>query len=243
MRLALIGLAALLCSTPAQAQAPSKVIHLDFNADIQADGVPTNIQPDASLAPALQAMVRKRVAEWRYRVGTWQGRPVPATVSQRILAEPLPVASGGFELRVKDVVGVPVVDAMRARAASRLIPPRYPESAQRQGIDATLIYAMRRDAQGLPLEVELVAAQLPGYWRRPFDAVSRQAIEQWRLESVKVDGQAIDCRLLTPVTFRLTLDKAPPPTPEVDLRPYLPRFPDACPLHPVLETKAAGTVL
>ena len=82
-----LSLALALCATPALAQSPANVIQLDFKADVQADGVPANIQPDASLAPPLQAMVRKRVAEWRYRMGTWQGKPVPAPVSQRIVAE------------------------------------------------------------------------------------------------------------------------------------------------------------
>lgn len=243
--IASIGLVAALWSSPALAQAPPSVIHLDFKADVQADGVPANIQPDASLAAPLQAMVRKRVAQWRYRVGTWQGRPVPGTVSQRIVAEVLPVASGGFALRIKDVMAVPIhLDASRASATRRMFPPRYPESAQRQGIEATLVYAMRRDAQGTPLEVELLDAQVPGHWRKPFDAVSRQAIEQWRLDPVMVEGQAIDCRWMTPVTFRLVVGRGPPPLlPDEDMRPYLPRFPDACPLPPVLETKVAATLL
>ena len=239
-----IGLVAALWSSPARAQSPPSVIHLDFKADVQADGVPANIQPDASLATPLQTMVRKRVAEWRYRVGTWQGRPVPATVSQRIVAEVLPVASGGFALRIKEVMAVPIVlDARRASAAARMFPPRYPEGAQRQGIEATMIYAMRRDAQGMPIEVELLDAQVPKYWRKPFDAVSRQAIQKWRLEPVEVEGQAIDCRLLTPITFRLVGNVRPPLAQGEDLRPYLPRFPDACPLLPVLETKATATLL
>jgi hypothetical protein len=243
--IATIGLAAALCCTSANAQTPASVIHLDFKADVQADGVPANIQPDAALAPPLQAMVRKRVAAWRYRMGTWQGKPVSATVSQRIVAEVVPVASGGFALRIKDVVAAPVVlDASGAGTMGRMFPPRYPEAAQRQGIEATMIYAMRRDAEGMPLEVELVEAQLPGNWRKPFDAVSRQAIQLWRLKPVEVEGQAIDCRLLTPVTFRLLDDRGPPPPlPEEDMRAYLPRFPDACPLRPVLESKAAGTLL
>lgn len=240
-----IALVAALWSSPVLAQTPPSVIHLDFKADVHADGVPANIQPDASLAPPLQAMVQKRVAAWRYRMGTWQGKPVPATVSQRIVAEAVPVASGGFALRIKDLIAAPVVvDATGASTIGRLFPPRYPESAQRQGIEATMIYAMRRDAEGMPLEVELVDAQLPANWRKPFDAVSRQAIQQWRLKPVEVEGQAIDCRLLTPVTFRLGVGKTRPPLPpEQDLRSHLPRFPDACPLRPVLETKVAGTLL
>ena len=93
-----MGLAAALCCTSAQAQAPApaSMLYLDFKADVQADGSLANIAPDAALAPALQAMVRKQVAGWRYMPGTWQGKPVPKPVSQRIVAEVIPAAGGGF---------------------------------------------------------------------------------------------------------------------------------------------------
>jgi TonB family protein len=240
-----IGLAAALCCTSAQAQAPASLLHLDFKADVQADGSLANIEPDAALTPALQAMVRKQVAGWRYMPGTWQGKPVPKPVSQRIVAEVVPAAGGGFALRIKHVTSVPrYLDTKRARAAAPMLPPRYPEGAQRQGIEATLVYAMRRDPQGAPIEVELVDAQVPGNWKKQFDEAGRDAIRLWRLEPVEVEGQAIDCRWLTPMTFRLGEGRSPPPTaPALDLRPYLSRFPDACPLSPVLETQVAGVFL
>ncbi len=240
-----IGLVATLWSAPALAESPPRMIQLDFKADVQADGMLANIQPDASLSPELQAIVSKRVAEWRYRTGTWQGKPVPGKVSQRIVADVVPRGYGGFAFRVRDVLTVPVfVDTRRAKAATRMDPPRYPVDAQVQRIEATLVYAMRRDARGKPLEVELVDAEVPDAWRRQFDSASLQAIKQWRLEPVEVDGQPIDCRLLVPMTFRLAVGNTPPqPTPMPDMRRYLPHFADACPLKPVLETKAAGTHL
>lgn len=249
--IASIGLAAALCCTSAKAQAPApapapaNVLHLDFKADVQADGSLANVEPDAALAPALQAMVRKQVAGWRYILGTWQGKPVPKSVSQRIVAEVIPTAGGGFALRVKRVAAVPrYLDSRQARAAAPMLPPRYPEDAQRQGIEATLVYAMRRDPQGAPIEVELVDAQVPGNWKKPFDAASRGAIRLWRLEPVEVEGQAVDCRLLAPMTFRLGEGRSPPPpAPAPDLRPYLSQFPDACPLPPVLETQVEGVFL
>ncbi len=240
-----IGLVAALWSTPALAESPPKTIQLDFKADVQADGMLANIEPDASLSPQLQAIVSKGVARWRYRAGTWQGKPVPGKVSQRIVAEIVPVASDSFAFRVKEVLTVPVlVDGRRARAHPRMDPPRYPVEAQIKGIEATLVYAMRRDAQGKPLEVELVDAEVSSAWRREFDAASLQAIRKWRLEPTEVEAQAIDCRLLVPMTFRLGVGiTRPQPTPIPDMRPYLPRFADACPLQPDLETQAAGTLL
>ena len=240
-----MGLAAALCGTPAQAQAPASLLHLDFKADVQADGSLANVEPDAALTPAMQAMLRKQVAGWRYLPGTWQGKPVPKRVSQRIVVEVVPASGGGFALRIKQVTGVSIVlDLKEARAAATMFPPRYPEGAQRQGIEATLVYAMRRDPQGMPIEVELLDAQVPGNWKRQFDAAGRQAIRSWRLDPIEVEGQAIDCRLLTPMTFQVGEGKSPPPPPPApDLRSYLPRFPDGCPLPPVLETQVAGVFL
>ena len=70
----------------------------------------------------------------------------------------------------------------------------------------------------------------------------REAIRQWRLQPVEVDGQAIDCRLVTPITFRVDTG-APPKMPEPDLRPHQSRYPDRCPPPPVLETTVAGVLL
>ena len=243
--IASMGLAAALCLTSARAQAPGSVLHLDFKADVQADGSLANVVPDEALPPALQGMLRKQIAGWRYRPGTWQGKPVPGRVVQRVVAEVIPAASGGFALRIKDVTAVSILlDNKRARAASSMLPPRYPEGAQRQGVEATLIYAMHRDPQGAPIDIELLDAQVQGNWKKAFDVASRQAIRSWRLEPFEVEGQVIACRLLTPLTFQLGVGNSPPPpAPATDLRAYVPRFPDACPLPPVLDTHVAGVFL
>src|SRR6478672_97224 len=133
--LASIGLGVALACLAGHAQTPAKVLPLDFKADVQADGSLANVEPDAALMPSLQALVRKQVAGWRYAPGTWQGKPVPKRISQRIVAEVVPAANGGFALRIKEVMLVPVVlDSTGARAASTRLPPRYPAGALSQGI-------------------------------------------------------------------------------------------------------------
>ena len=229
---------------PAFAQPPGKepvVLNLDFKADLQADGRLANVEPDAALPPAMQAMLRKQVARWRYVPGSWQGKPVLSRFAQRLVVEALPVASGGYALRIKEVTGIPLVmDAKGLAKGVRMSPPPYPHEAQRQGIEATLIYAMRRDPQGAPIEVELVDAQVPKWWLKQFDAAGRQAIRQWRLQPTEVEGQAIDCRWLTPMTFHVGGDE---PSPMPDVQPFRSRYPDACPAPPMLETKVAGVLL
>ena len=239
IRLASMGLAAALCAgVSARAESPPRTLPLDFQADVRADGRLANIAPDAGLSPAMQAMVRKQVSGWHYIPGTWQGKPVPGRVSQRIVADVVPAASGGFSLRIKSVGSVPMVLDGRGASSSRAMnPPSYPIEAQRQGVEETLVYAIRRDPQGKASEVELLDSQAGDNWKKMFDAAARKAIRQWQLEPVEVDGQHIDCRLITPVTFRLGVGRSLPPVTMPDMRPYLSRVPDGCPLE-----KVSGTI-
>lgn len=79
----------------AQAATPqgnkSLMVQFDSSATVQADGTPACIQPDAALAESLQAMVRRRVATWRYKPLQCQGRAVASPVSQSTKLEMAPV--------------------------------------------------------------------------------------------------------------------------------------------------------
>lgn len=230
-------------SLATQPAAAATALNLDFKADVQADGSLANIAPDAALAAPLQAMLRKQVAGWRYAVDTWQGIPVLRPVAQRIIVEALPVASGGFALRIREVTGVPMVfDASRKPEGMFLQPPRYPRDAQREGVDADLMYAMRVDAAGAAIEVELVDARVPEHWLKAFDAMGREAIGKWRLRRVEVEGRPIDCRILIPMQFRVS-EGLPKPAPGLDSKPYRARYTDICPASPVLQTQVAGLLL
>lgn len=233
---ALAGAAALV-----HAQAPAASIQLRFKADVSAEGVPTNIQPDAALPPLLQTMVRKRVAEWRYRVGIWQGRPVADSVSQQILADAVPAASGGFALRIKDVTYISVdlgADDMREQLA-RTPPPVYPPELVRRGVAGVLVYAYRVDAAGKAQDIELVYPQHPDRDAALLDAAGRAAIAGWSLPPTRVGGTPVDCRVLRPLVF--ALDTLQPKSP--DLSAYRASHPELCPAGPVLVTKVAGTLL
>lgn len=236
-----IGMIATLWTMPAQVQAQASLVNLDFKADLQADGVPSNIVPDASLSPALQAMVQKQVAGWRYRMGIWQGAPVPATVSQRIVAEAVPVTSGGFALRIKEV-SYPTVtlgrDGMH-KGISRM-PPVYPQELQRQAVGGILVYVMRVDASGKPQDVERVHPQTLNRVYKLLDAASRTALAQWTFAPTKVAGEVVDCRPLIPMRFNIVGDTPPA---EPDTSAYRAAHADVCPAPPVLLTKAEGSVL
>lgn len=219
-------------------QTPASV-DVYFTADVQADGVPINIQPDPNLTPALQAMVRKRVTQWRYQVGSWQGKPVPMPVSQKIEAEVIPVSDGGFELKIKKVSGVPIPDGM-GPVKNQMRPPAYPLELLQRAVSGTLIYAFRVDAQGRPYDVELLAPDNLNRDMKALERSARTAMMSWVLATPRVDGVALDCRFVTPIDF---LSGSNYQYKKTDLAPYRARLSDACPAPPELVTEVAGTVL
>lgn len=235
-----------LCSQPVLAQtppapAPSSVT-LYFTADVQADGVPINIAPDPELMPALQAMVRKRVAGWRYEVGRWQGKPVPMSISQQIVAEVVPLSPEGFVLTIQKVTGatMPAPTGARNGRSRSMNPPQYPTDVLRRGVSGTFIYAVRGDAQGKPVDIELLAPERLSQDMKTLDRAARTALMNWKLDVPELDGVALECRMLMPIEFKLGSDHE---RSRPDLSPYRARFADACPALPELVTKVAGTAL
>lgn len=237
-------LVAMLTSAAAFAQAPpaqTREVALYFSAEVLADGALANVQPDASLAPALQAMVRKRVAEWRYEPSTWQGKRVSTSISQKIVTEVVPAASAGFMLRIKQVTGASMPAANDVPGVGKkMYPPEYPQEARRRGVAGTFIYAMRVDAQGTPYDIELLAPEPLGRDMKTLEQASRTAIAKWTLETPRADGVPVDCRAIVPIQFALGPYDAWDKT---ALALYRARFADACPAAPELLTKVAGTLL
>ena len=236
---ACVGLAAVLSAGPALAQSPPSLIYLGFKADVQADGVPTNIQPDAALSPPLQAMVRKRVAEWRYKLGVWQGKPVPGTISQRIVAEALPVASGGFALRIKEITYPTVtLDRNGDYKGINRTPPVYPKELMRRAVGGVLVYSYRVDATGKAQDIQLVHPEKSSRDMKLLDAASRAALAQWTFQPTMVGTERVDCRSLTPVTFNI----GDTPMPNPDVSAYRERTPDVCPAGPKLLNQVEGSM-
>ena len=82
---------------PPPAAEPAR-IQLDIKAIVQADGTVADIQPDASLPETVQAMIRRRVATWRYTPARWQGRAGTVPIAITIVAQALPTTEGGYAL-------------------------------------------------------------------------------------------------------------------------------------------------
>lgn len=234
-------LAILLCGTPAFGQTPAE-INLDFKADVKSNGVPTNIKPDASLPPAIQALVTKRVAGWRYSTITWRCEPVTTTVYGRIVAEPVPAAAGGFSLRIKDVDVREADDIQSRMNDERRTPPAYPPQLARRRVSGVLIYSYKVGQDGTPQEIDLVSPVNPDRTFRLLDTAGRAALAQWKLQPRKVNGKPVDCRVIMPMLFEIKgvpLETSDPGNTSA----YRVAHADVCPMAHSLLTEPAGTML
>ena len=178
-------------------------LQFDFKATVQADGTVRDIQPDASLPEAIQAMVRRRAATWRYKPMQWQGKAYLSPVAQTIKAVAVPTTRGGFALRIEDVTG----QALRAESLKEFFasrpPSEYPYELQRRGVSAILVYAVMYGEAGKPRQVDLVhPAKLDRDIKR-FDESARNAIARWDAK-YEFAGAPISCRANIPITFQVS---------------------------------------
>lgn len=222
----------------ASKQAP--MLQLDFKAIVQADGTVTDIQPDPALPAAVQALIRQRVATWRYSPMQWQGKSQLSPIAQTINVQAVPTEQGGVVLRVAEVSGQMRNIGSAKPVAGIPIPPKLPAELQRSGINAVVVYAVLYDEAGKPQQVDLLyPSELDRDYKR-LDKAARDAIAQWVMPHT-FDGAPISCRTYTPITFRTDgageLPRVPPER-MASFNGYV----DRCPTTS-LETPVAGTFL
>lgn len=231
----LLGMAATL-QVAASGDASSTLQTFDFEATVQADGSVTDIQPDSALPESIQALVRKRVATWRYAPARWQGQAAPSKIAQRIKAEAVPLREGGAALRIVEVTEQPRFEP----GTLRMQPPRFPPGLARAGVNAALVYSVLFDERGIPKNVELVYPIVRNSTIVQLDEASREALRRWIVQKT-FNGAPIACRVKVPLTFVTTVDdaslRAPP---EVDA--LFEAYADRCP-QAELETRVVGTLL
>lgn len=221
---------------PPPAVEPRRV-QLDFKAIVQADGTVADIQPDASLPEAIQAMIRRRVATWRYTPKRWQGRISVTPISQGIVVLTVPIEQGRFALRIEKVIW------NGTASSSHMAPPVYPAELMRRGIGAHLVYRVVYDEAGKPQQIDLLYPHEVNRDIALLDAAVRKAIAEWTVANT-FDGAPISCRIKIPMTFRPPgSDAASDPIQvpaEVDAA--FAALPDKCPTT-TLETRVEGTLL
>lgn len=170
----------------------------------------------------------------------WQGEPVAATVYGQIVAETVPVSAAGFALRIKRFTYHQAADMMNDE---KRVPPAYPVQLQRRGVGGVLVYSYKVGKDGTPQEIELVSPANPDETIRLLDASGRAALAKWSLRPRKVNGDTVDCRVMTPIVFEV---KGAPPKAmksEGSSSAYFAAHADMCPGDPSLLTEVAGSML
>ena len=79
-------------------------------------------------------------------------------------------------------------------------PPRYPESARRQGREGQVILAVRLAPDGSVLEVQVDRSS----GHRALDDAARAAVRRWRFQPAVGAAQGQAASVHVPITFRLT---------------------------------------
>lgn len=222
------------------ASKPPPMLQLNFKATVQADGTVADIQPDPALPPAIQALIRQRVATWRYAPMQWQGKTQPSPISQTIVAQAVPTQEGGVVLQVTEVSGQ-VRNISSAKPGVGIpMPPRLPAGLERPGLNAVVVYAVLYDEAGKPQQVDLLYPSELDRDGKRLDKAAREAIAQWVMPHT-FNGVPIACRIYTPITFRTDGVGEPPRVPPERMSSFN-GYVDRCPTTS-LETPVAGTFL
>lgn len=184
----------LLCAGAAMAEEPL-VFRASAKVSVSAAGEVTGVEPDASLSPALQKLVREEVLGYRFEPPTHGGRAVDGTTY---------VALGGCAVPEREGYRVSLAykGAGPRVQSGQMVPPRYPERAYMNGseADATVTYIVQPDGS-----VVLDRIDYKGHPRtkREFDKALKEWIEQMRYEPEALAGEPVRTKLEVPVDFKL----------------------------------------
>lgn len=196
-----IGILLLAVCVPSHAAGPTPATRAaEFSAEmdisVATDGSVASVVPDATLPAPVRQLLVQRVSQWRYRPATWQGRNVPYDTRVALRLQGVPTTQGGYALRVLGF------GSLRNPESRWPAPPRYPPSAQRQGIGGTFIYAVMIDTDGDVAELRLIdSPQIGGKYQKELDQASREAILAGKFSPAKVEGNAVACVRLVPMSF------------------------------------------
>ena len=79
------------------------------------------------------------------------------------------------------------------------IPPRYPRSASRRGIEGVVKVAFTITKDGRVANQRVLTANPPGV----FDKAAIKAIKKWKFNPKIVDGETVEQTAAQEITFRL----------------------------------------
>lgn len=184
----------LLCSSTALAEEPL-IFRASAKVAVSAAGEVTGVEPDASLSPALQKLVRDEVSKYRFEPPMRAGKPVHGTTYVNLGGCAVP---DGEDFRVS----LAYKGAGPRLAGGTFVPPKYPERAYRMELeaDAVVTYSVQPDGSA---RLEAVRYEQSGRSMETFDKTLRDWVATFRYEPEMLAGQPVATKLEVPVDFKL----------------------------------------
>lgn len=191
---------------------------------IAADGSVAKVEPDTELPQPLRDLLIARVSQWRFEPPQWQGRSVSTSTHLLLRLQEVPTP-GGSALRV-----VFRQYEKGSRFKYGLPTQKYPPKAARKKKGGEFVYAVRIGKDGAPIGVERKLPKvIDDEYLEAMDEESQSSIMRALWRPFVVDGQAVECNFVYPVSF--SMDEGPSPTPDVAAAGAIP---DVCPTGQLL---------
>ena len=183
-------------------------LRLDVAGEIGIDrqGAVYDYTLNSIVTPELKGVIDKAVRQWKFEPVVRNGEPVYAKTGMRMTLAALPVAAG-YQLRIENL------RFLGTRRALRMDPPKYPMDAMKRGVGATILVAVRVDAEGKVLDASAAQSQLYGSagneksesrFTTLLEKTSVDAAKRWTyLPADVAAGEAQETTLLVPIEYRL----------------------------------------
>lgn len=175
--------------------------------EIGPDGTVLSHKLKRNLQPAVQALIEKNIASWRFEPILADGKPVVASTKLRLSLLAEPMESGDYQLRVQRVYfGEP------ERSNKKLSPPHFPSNALKAGLGAKVLLVLKLDGQGKVVDAfaRQTSLTMKGRenvvkrWREEFERASLLAARKWQFTPGSVvNGEPIESFVAVPVHFNV----------------------------------------
>lgn len=199
-----VALAMTASTNAATPPAPAKQDVVAFNAsvrvEVDAAGKPVKVEAPADLPDAIRAYIEKRVASWQYQPATQAGMAVPAVTYVQVAACAVPSRAGDTFTLAADFDG----NGPRNAGDQRIVPPKYPGAAMRNGDEAEFKVILNYAEDGkASLEMIEKADLARKVHISEFELELRRWAKTLRFDPEQVAGQPVAGRVRITVNFTM----------------------------------------
>ena len=173
------------------------VFSASAKVEIDASGKVTSVEPIGQLSPALQDLVRRHLAGYRFEAPQRDGAAVAGTTYVKLGGCAVP---DGKEYNVSLAFQT---NGPRMEGVDFIAPPKYPPAGYQNGVEAEAIVTYVVEADG-SATLEGIAYPKAQRQKQAFDKVLREWVGQMRYLPERIAGQPVRTRMEVPVDFKLS---------------------------------------